>query len=141
AMATDLLGHGAVITKEVERIAEFAPQVGQEFRKKLQQRIQDALKDANVAVEPNDLLREVAMFADRADISEEIVRLRSHLEQFQHLFKADGSQGRKLDFLCQEMFREANTIGSKANHVGVSHAAVEIKTAIERMREVVQNVE
>jgi len=141
AMATDLLGHGAVITKEVERVAEFAPQVGQEFRKKLQQRIQDALKDANVAVEPNDLLREVAMFADRADISEEIVRLRSHLEQFQQLFKADGSQGRKLDFLCQEMFREANTIGSKANHVGVSHAAVEIKTAIERMREVVQNVE
>jgi uncharacterized protein (TIGR00255 family) len=141
AMAADLLSHGAIITREVERIAEFAPQVSQEFRRKLQQRLQDALQEAGVNVEPGDLLREVALFTDRADISEEIVRLRSHLEQFQQLFRADGSQGRKLDFLCQEMFREANTIGSKANHVGVSHAAVEIKTAIERMREVVQNVE
>lgn len=141
AMAAELLGHGAVITREVERIAEFAPQVGQDYRRKLQQRLDDALKDVGVTIEPADLIREVALFTDRADITEEIVRLRSHLEQFQQLFHAAGSQGRKLDFLCQEMFREANTIGSKANHVGISHAAVEIKTAIERMREIVQNVE
>jgi uncharacterized protein (TIGR00255 family) len=83
----------------------------------------------------------VALFTDRSDISEEIVRLRSHVDQFRQLIDAAQSQGRKLEFLCQEMFREANTIGSKSNHVGVAHAAVEIKTAIERMREIVQNVE
>jgi uncharacterized protein (TIGR00255 family) len=141
AMATELLGHGAVIVREVDRVAEFAPQVGQEYRRKLQQRLEEALKDTGVSVDQDHLIREVALYTDRADITEEIVRLRSHLDQFQQLFQAAGSQGRKLDFLCQEMFREANTIGSKANHVGVSHAAVEIKTAIERMREIVQNVE
>ncbi|OYW23967.1 MAG: YicC family protein [Planctomycetales bacterium 12-60-4] len=141
AMAADLQQQAAVITCEVDRITEFAPQVAAEYRTKLQQRIQEALAGAGVTLEPNDLLREVALFTDRSDISEELVRLRSHLEQFTQLMTANASQGRKLDFLCEELFREANTIGSKANHIGVSHAAVEIKTAIERMREVVQNVE
>ncbi|MDX1970355.1 MAG: YicC/YloC family endoribonuclease [Planctomycetaceae bacterium] len=141
AMAADLNLQAALITREVDRIAEAAPQVSAEYRVKLQQRIQDALSGTGVKFETSDLLREVALFTDRADISEELVRLRSHLEQFTQLMAAETSQGRKLDFLCQELFREANTIGSKANHIGVSHAAVEIKTAIERMREVVQNVE
>ncbi len=141
AMAADLNLQAAVITREVDRITESAPQVAAEYRTKLQQRIQDALAGTGVTIETSDLLREVALFTDRADISEELVRLRSHLEQFTQLMAADSSQGRKLDFLCQELFREANTIGSKANHIGVSHAAVDIKTAIERMREVVQNVE
>lgn len=141
AMEADLLGHGTVINGQVERISELAPQVASEYRNKLQQRIQEALAGTTAVVEPNDLLREVALFTDRSDISEEIVRLKSHLVQFQQLMTAEVSQGRKLDFLCQELFREANTIGSKANHIAISHAAVEVKTAIERMREVVQNVE
>lgn len=141
AMGADLDRQLAIIDAEVERIAVLAPQVVTEYRERLQQRMQDALQKANVSVGPVDLLREVALFTDRADISEELVRLRSHIEQFRQLLRATTSQGRKLEFLCQEFFREANTIGSKANHVGVAHAAVEIKTAIERMREVVQNLE
>lgn len=141
AMAADLQVQGAVITREVEKITALAPQVAAEYRQKLHQRIQDALAGTGATVETHDLLREVALFTDRADITEELVRLRSHLEQFRQLMAASASQGRKLDFLCQELFRESNTIGSKANHVAVSHAAVELKTAVERMREVVQNVE
>ena len=75
------------------------------------------------------------------NITEEITRLRSHLTQFLKLVDDTTSQGRKLDFMCQELFREVNTIGSKSNHVGVAHAAVEAKVCVERMREIVQNVE
>ncbi len=141
AMAADLDKHCKLIVGEVDRIAVLAPQVVADYRDRLFLRVQEVLQRADVALTPGDLLREVALFTDRSDISEEIVRLRSHLEQFQGLLKSPTSQGRKLEFLCQELFREANTIGSKSNHVGVAHAAVEIKTAIERMREVVQNVE
>lgn len=141
AMTAELLSLGATIHQEVDRISELAPQVAAEYRTKLQGRIQEALSGTGATQEPGDLLREVAIFTDRSDITEELVRLRSHLEQFQTLMQSSSSQGRKLDFLCQELFREANTIGSKANHIGVSHSAVDIKTAIERMREIVQNVE
>ena len=141
AMTADMRLQCSVIAGQIDQIAAIAPQVVAEYRDKLQQRIQESLRQADVTVSPSDLLREVALFTDRSDISEEIVRLRSHVDQFRQLLEAAQSQGRKLEFLCQEMFREANTIGSKSNHVGVAHAAVEIKTAIERMREVVQNVE
>jgi uncharacterized protein (TIGR00255 family) len=141
AMAADMRHQCEVIAKQVDEIALLAPQVVTEYRAKLQLRIQEALKNADVNISPGDLLREVALFTDRSDISEEIVRLRSHVDQVRQLLGAAQSQGRKLEFMCQEMFREANTIGSKSNHMGVAHAAVEIKTAIERMREVVQNVE
>ncbi len=141
AMAADLQKQLTVIIGEVDRIAVLAPQVVSDYRDRLHQRVQEVLQKADVTLTPGDLLREIALFTDRSDISEELVRLRSHIEQFQQLLKSPTSQGRKLEFLCQELFREANTIGSKSNHVGVAHAAVEIKTAIERMREVVQNVE
>lgn len=141
AMATDLQMHGEVIRSELRRISELAPQVAAEYRTKLQQRITEALSSSGVTIATDDLLREVALFTDRSDISEEIVRLESHLEQFRKLMSEHQSQGRKLDFLCQELFREANTIGSKANQIAISHAAVEMKTSIERMREIVQNVE
>jgi uncharacterized protein (TIGR00255 family) len=87
------------------------------------------------------VVREVGVFAERSDISEEIVRLRSHLEQFDTVMAADESQGRKLEFLTQEMFRETNTIGSKANDAEIARHVIEIKAAIERMREMIQNVE
>ena len=87
------------------------------------------------------MIREVAVYADRCDINEEITRLRCHLQQFDAFLNSDQSLGRKLEFLGQEMFREINTIGSKANNVTIAHSVVEMKAAIERVREVLQNVE
>ncbi len=92
------------------------------------------MRDGEASVEPADLIREVSIYAERCDISEEILRLRSHLDQFQAFVRQPQSAGRKLDFLTQEMVREVNTIGSKANNVEVAHAVVEIKAAVERMR-------
>jgi uncharacterized protein (TIGR00255 family) len=141
AMVADLRGHCAAIASRLTGLAENGPQLIADYRDRLLARIRELLKSTDVQLNPTDVLREVSVFADRCDISEEVTRLRSHLDQFESLFKVAGSQGRKLEFLCQEMFREANTIGSKSNDVGVAHAAVEIKTSIERMREVVANVE
>ena len=89
----------------------------------------------------SDLIKEVSIFAERSDIAEEVVRLASHLGQFQEIMNEPESAGRKLEFLTQEMFREANTIGSKAGEVEISRHVVEIKGALERIRELVQNVE
>jgi uncharacterized protein (TIGR00255 family) len=141
AMAADMRQNCAAISACLAKVAERGPQLIAEYRDRLLQRVQDLLKSADVQLGANDVIREVSLFADRCDISEEITRLKSHLDQFLSLFEAAGSQGRKLEFLCQEMFREANTIGSKSNDVSVAHAAVEIKTSIERMREIVANVE
>ncbi len=101
----------------------------------------EVLAKFNASVEPIDVVREICVFADRSDISEEIVRLRSHLAQFAQALQAAESAGRKLEFICQEMGRETNTIGSKANDAEISHEVVEIKTALERIREQIQNVE
>lgn len=126
------------VLKQVELMA---PQVARDYHEKLVQRTRELLAGTDVQVEPADVLKEVALYADRCDIHEEMTRLRSHIGQFLSLIEQQASAGRKLDFLCQEMFREVNTIGSKANHVGLSHAAVEMKSSIERIREIVQNVE
>ena len=100
------------------------------------------LAEHNVKLRPEDLIREVAIFAERTDVAEEVMRLGSHLEQFESVVrKEDDGPGRKLEFLVQEMGREANTIGSKAGDVGVSRHVVEIKAALEKVRELVQNVE
>ena len=108
-------------------------------RKRLFARIETAVAE----LEPDDelLAREVALFADRSDISEETTRLASHLAQFDHLTALSEPVGRKLDFLMQEMFREINTIGSKANDKGIAVLVVEVKAELERIREQVQNIE
>ncbi len=118
-----------------------APVVVTEYRTKLEQKIRNALNHLGHQVTELDLLREVLTYADRCDISEEITRLSSHLSQFHSALSNSESQGRRLDFLIQELFRETNTIGSKANDSQVSQHVVSIKTAIEQMRELVQNVE
>ena len=118
-----------------------APEVVAEYRTKLDQRIRNGLANLGHDVTEMDLLREVLIYADRCDISEEITRLASHLSQFHAALSNPESQGRRLDFLIQELFRETNTIGSKANDSQVSQLVVSIKTAIEQMRELVQNVE
>lgn len=141
SMAAELRSQCSQIAGQVDQIAELAPLVIAQYRDKLLQRVSELVKELDGRLGPSDVLREVALFADRCDITEEITRLHSHLAQFQKLLDDSVSQGRKLDFMCQELFREVNTIGSKANHVGIAHLAVEAKACVERMREIVQNVE
>jgi len=112
-----------------------------EYRLKLEQRIRTTLATLGHQADELDLLREVLVFADRCDVSEESTRLASHLVQFRGAIDQPDSQGRRLDFLIQELFREVNTIGSKANDSQISQLVVSIKTTIEQMRELVQNVE
>ena len=141
ALAADLVRNGDEINQALDRIAKRAPAVVQSYQSRLTQRVQQSLDELNVTVQPADLLREISLFADRSDISEEIVRLRSHLGQFAEALKMAESSGRKLEFIAQEMGREVNTIGSKANDGEISRLVVEMKTALERIREQIQNVE
>ncbi|MCA9164061.1 MAG: YicC/YloC family endoribonuclease [Pirellulaceae bacterium] len=141
AMQFDFERNAATITTELGEVESRAPLVVENYRTRLTERLNKLLAEYDVRVEPADVVREVGLFAERSDISEEIVRLRSHLEQFAAFIEQAESNGRKLEFLIQEMFREANTIGSKSNDARIAQHVVEIKTAVERMREMVQNVE
>ncbi len=141
AMAADLAANGAAIVKELDVIEARAPLVADSYRGRLTERLTKTLADFQVTLQPGDLVREISIYAERSDISEEIVRLRSHLEQFASTLELPESSGRKLEFLTQEMFRETNTIGSKANDVQISRHVIEIKAAVERIREMIQNVE
>jgi uncharacterized protein (TIGR00255 family) len=116
------------------------PTVVREHQQSLEKRVAELL-DGRFQLQPADLAREVALLADKLDVSEELSRLKSHLAQLDALFERSGPVGRQLDFLVQELLREANTIGSKCNDAAVAHSVVEIKTHIERLREQVQNVE
>ena len=141
ALAADLAHNGRQIAEHLDAIARRTPEVTQAYQSRLTGRVQQALSELNVTVEPADLLREIALFADRSDISEEVVRLRSHLQQYEAALLMSESSGRKLEFIAQEMGREINTIGSKANDAEISRLVVDIKTALERIREQIQNVE
>jgi uncharacterized protein (TIGR00255 family) len=141
AMTVDLAENCRHIAAELQAIESRTPQVGQGYRDRLTERLTRVLAEYEVTLQPGDLVREVALFSERADISEETVRLRSHLDQFAGLLEATESAGRKLEFLTQEMFRETNTIGSKSNDVQIARHVIEIKAAIERIREMIQNVE
>jgi uncharacterized protein (TIGR00255 family) len=141
ALAADLAHNGRQILELLDAITKRAPEVSQAYQARLTARVQQALSELNVTVQPADLLREVSLFADRSDISEEVVRLRSHLQQYEAALMLPESSGRKLEFIAQEMGREVNTIGSKANDAEISRFVVEIKTALERIREQIQNVE
>lgn len=141
ALEADLRRQCAAVESSLTKIAQRTPAVGEAYRVRLQERVEEALRQSGVAVEPPDLIREVCLYADRSDISEEIVRLRSHLQQFAHAMQGADGPGRKLEFICQEMGRETNTIGAKANDAEISLEVVEIKTALERIREQIQNIE
>jgi uncharacterized protein (TIGR00255 family) len=141
SMAADLTVNARAIAAELAKVEARAPLVVEAYRVRLTEKLNKLLSEVGVRVEPSDIIREVGMFAERGDISEEIVRLKSHLEQFDTVMATDESQGRKLEFLTQEMFRETNTIGSKANDAEIARHVIEMKTAIERMREMIQNVE
>ncbi len=141
AMAQELLQMRDHIGRQLEQIRGRVPQVAQVYRDRLLERVRMLLAELDVEIDRKDLIKEVAIFAERADISEEVVRLASHLAQFQDIIEEPESAGRKLEFLTQEMFREANTIGSKASDVEISRHVVEIKASLEKIRELVQNVE
>lgn len=141
AMAADLGANCQAIADELTKIEEIAPMVSEGYRDRLHERLNKMLKQHGLTIEPADILREVSIFAERSDISEEVVRLRSHLQQFAATLEFKESSGRKLEFVTQEMFRETNTIGSKANNVDISRHVIEIKANVERIREMIQNVE
>ena len=120
---------------------ERQPVVAVAYRDRLLERVRGLLSELDVQIDRSDLIKEVSIFAERSDVAEEVVRLASHLEQFQDVINEPESAGRKLEFLTQEMFRETNTIGSKASDVDISRHVVEIKGTLEKIRELVQNVE
>jgi uncharacterized protein (TIGR00255 family) len=143
-MADTLSGDCSQIVTRLSKIEQVAPRAVDVYRNRLQGKIERILGDHGLEVPAVDLLRELQVYADRVDISEEIVRLGSHLTMFESVLQGGDEReptGRKLDFILQEMFRETNTIGSKAADVELSAHVVEIKCAIERMRELVQNLE
>ena len=141
AMAQELLQHRDQISSQLAQIRERAPKVSVAYRDRLLERVRGLLAELDVRIDRADLIKEVSIFAERSDIAEEVVRLASHLDQFQEIMNEPESTGRKLEFLTQEMFREANTIGSKASDVDISRYVVEIKGALEKIRELVQNIE
>ncbi len=122
----------------VEEVAKLVPVAVQEKKGRLEKRLQELLEDN--AIEPMRLAQEVAVIVDRTDITEELERLGSHLNQFHTMLSSDDLVGRKLDFLLQEMNREVNTIGSKSGNTGIAHRVVELKSELERVREQVQNI-
>jgi len=141
SMQAELTAQTQAVGDVLERVATRSPEVVTDYRDRIAERMQELLAGHPVEISDADLLREVSLFADRCDITEEITRLRSHLEQFTAVMEQDTSQGRKLEFLSQEMFREINTIGSKANDVEIAHGVVEMKANVEKLREILQNVE
>lgn len=135
----DLIGKLDGMLRNVDFISERSPQIIAEYKEKLEEKVKDLLEDTKV--DENRLLMEVTIFADKVCVDEEIVRLKSHIETTKNTLIEGGSIGRKLDFIAQEMNREANTILSKANDLEISNHAIELKTDIEKVREQIQNVE
>ena len=138
-LKNDLLCKLGGMLKLVDFVAERSPRIVSEYRQKLEEKVRELLGDSTV--DEGRLLTEVTIFADKICVDEEIVRLRSHIETMMNALSEGGSVGRKLDFIAQEMNREANTILSKANDLEISNCAIELKTEIEKVREQIQNIE
>ena len=139
ALLVDFLQRVELLHRQMDVIAARAPMVPEAYRGQLMRRLREA--GLELDLEDDRVLREIALFADRCDISEELTRLRSHLEQFSHLLKSEAEIGRKAEFILQEVGREVNTIGSKANDLTISRAVIELKNELERVREQMANVE
>lgn len=135
----DLIDKLDGMLKLVDFISERSPKIVEEYKQKLEEKVREVLADT--AVDESRLMTEVTIFADKVCVDEEIVRLRSHIETTKKTLMDGGSIGRKLDFIAQEMNREANTTLSKANDLEISNCAIELKTEIEKVREQIQNIE
>jgi len=141
AMSGELLALGKTVAEHLGQVAARGPEVVRSYQARLIERVQALVEGRGVSIEPKDLIREVAILAERADIAEEVLRLRAHLAQYVEVIHEPESAGRKLEFVVQEMGREVNTIGSKANDTEISRGVVEMKGALEKIRELIQNVE
>ena len=139
ALVNDLRSHAAVILSCVERVEQRSPVTVADYRARLERKMREVLE--STTIDESRILTEAAIFADKVAVDEETVRLRSHLSQMDELLSGGGAVGRKLDFLLQEMNREANTIGSKGNDLEQARNVVEIKAELEKIREQVQNIE
>ena len=138
-LKTDILAKLEGMKENVAFIEERYPSIISEYRKKLEDKVAELLGDTNV--DENRIAAEVVIYSDKICVDEETVRLKSHIDSTRKILEAGGSVGRKLDFIAQEMNREANTILSKANSLDVSNRAIELKTDIEKVREQIQNLE
>jgi uncharacterized protein (TIGR00255 family) len=138
-LGKDIMQRCDLINAYVLKIETRAPEVVKDFREKISSRVADYLKD--VGIDEARLLNEVAFYSDKTSITEEIVRLKSHIEQFKEAFQSKEPVGKKFDFLVQEMNRETNTIGSKANDLYITGIVIDIKSEIEKIREQIQNIE
>lgn len=138
-MKADIMSRAETILSIVSKIEEKSPERVKDYESRLKERIEELLGSADF--DEQRILTEVAIFADKVAVDEETVRLRSHFDQLKLLMNSDGEIGRKIDFIIQEMNREANTIGSKANDSTLSHMVVDIKAEIEKIREQIQNIE
>lgn len=141
SLEADLKSRCEAIRKDIEQIRARAATVIQEYAKRLRRRVDELLAEAKLKLDEETLAREVAILADRSDISEELARLDSHLQQFAESGRAGEQAGRRLDFISQEMLREANTIASKASDTEIIRCVVDIKCQIDRIKEQIQNVE
>lgn len=139
ATADDMLARLGQISGLLDQIETLAPEVPKEWLVKLEQRLKKFSEE--IEFDPQRLAQELAIVADRCDVSEELTRFHSHIQQFEALLNCEEPVGRKMDFLVQEMNREANTTGSKSNHADMTRLVVEIKAELEKIREQVQNVE
>ena len=140
-MKADILGRAEVILATVDEIDERSPQTVKEYEERLLDRINRTLQDYNINIDEQRVLTEVAVFADKVAVAEETVRLRSHFAQLSKIMELQTPIGREIDFIIQEMNREANTIGSKVQDAEIAHKVVKIKSEIEKMREQIQNIE
>ena len=140
-LRADILSRAETILSIVEEIEERSPQTVREYEERLLERIRLTLDSFSVEIDEQRVLTEVAVFADKVAVAEETVRLRSHFEQLQSFLRLEEPVGRKIDFIIQEMNREANTIGSKVQDAVLAHKVVAIKGEIEKIREQVQNLE
>ncbi len=140
-LEADLKKHCDAMRAELDVVRQRSESVVVEYAKRLRRRVEELLAEAKLKLDEQTLAREVAILADRSDISEEIARLDAHLQQFRQICQTDGQAGRRLDFLSQEMLREANTVASKAGDASIARSVVDIKCLIERLKEQIQNVE
>ncbi len=140
ALRGDLLAHCQAVLDHLEEARLRAPDVIREYHQRLTQRVAELTGTAGLSLEADALAREVALYAERSDINEEVARLASHVQQFRELCDSNELAGRKLEFLSQEMLREANTISSKSNDVRIARAVIEIKAGIDRLKEQTANV-
>ena len=138
-MKEDLSSRLDFILSKVEEVEKISPTTTENYRNRLYQKLKDVLSDNNI--DEQRILTEAAIFSEKVAVDEETVRLRSHISQFRELLETDEPVGRKLDFLVQEMNRESNTIGSKAQDIAITKIVVDVKSEIEKIREQIQNIE